>query len=99
MKLPKRVQRYCKYCRKKTEHEVKLVSKGKRGVLKSGQRRSERVKAGHGDRGHYIKKPVADRKRASKVVKKQDIRYKCKECNKQTVQSKGVRTKNIEFTK
>jgi len=97
MKLPKTVNRYCKHCRAKTEHEIKLVSKGVRGVLKAGQRRSERIKAGHGDRGHYIKKPSAERKRASKVVKKQDIRYKCKKCGKQSVQRRGKRAKTIEF--
>ena len=37
MKIPKITNRYCPYCRKKTEQKIKLVSTGaKRGTLRRG---------------------------------------------------------------
>lgn len=103
MKKPKKVRRYCPKCRKHTEQEISLAkSTRKRSSLSKGsiQRARKRGRArGYGNLGKYGSKPAISKwKRAgAKTSKKQDLRYKCKECNKIFIQKKGVRAKKTEF--
>lgn len=96
MKFPKSTNRYCPYCKKKTEQKVKLVSTGfKRGTLTRGSisRAMLRGKGrGIGNKGKWGSKPaVSKNKRKSKTTKKTNIMYTCKECSKSKYQYKGQR--------
>jgi large subunit ribosomal protein L44e len=42
MKVPKTMRIYCPYCKKHTEHTIKIQKPRKRGELKQGQRRFRR---------------------------------------------------------
>ncbi|MBI2672143.1 50S ribosomal protein L44e [Candidatus Woesearchaeota archaeon] len=102
MKIPKKINRYCKYCRHHTEHTVSQAKKKERGSLKRGS--LERAKKrglgrGYGNLGKYGSKPAISKwKRAgAKTSKKVDLRYKCKNCGKSSVQRKGFRTKKPEI--
>jgi large subunit ribosomal protein L44e len=76
MDIPKTQKRYCPFCRKHTEHEVKRVSASKaRGLLSHGQRIFKRKMKGFGS---Y---PRTNPKGRAKPTKKLDLRYKCKVCN------------------
>lgn len=102
MKIPKLKKKYCKRCRKHTLHEVSQAKKKERSALKKGsiQRAKKRdLGVGHGNLGKYGSKPAISKwKRAGvKSSKKYDLRYKCKECGKISVQKKGVRAKRIEL--
>jgi len=99
MKLPKTISRYCPFCNKKTQQEIVIVKKGKPSGLSLGSRKKKKHKRGIGGHGKYSKRPASEIKRASKTVKKQDIRYKCKQCKKMTVQKKGKRAKKFELVK
>lgn len=103
MKKQKKIKRYCPKCRKHTEQEVSLA-KGtrKRSSLSKGslQRARKRGLArGYGNLGKYGSKPAISKwkRTGSKISKKQDLRYKCKACNKIFVQKKGKRAKRMEL--
>ncbi len=96
MKIVKKTNRYCPYCKKKTDQKVKLVSTGaKRGTLTRGS--ISRAKArglgrGIGNKGKWGSKPAVSKfKRKSKTTKKTNIMYTCTECNKSKYQKKGKR--------
>lgn len=96
MKIPKKTNRYCPYCKKKTEHKVKLISTGaQRGTLKRGsmERAKKRGKArGMGNRGKWGSKPaISKNKRKTKTTKKTNIMYTCQTCKKSHYQKKGKR--------
>ncbi len=95
MKIPKETNRYCPYCRKKTEQKIKLVSTGgKRGSLKRGSKTRAMLRGlnrGIGNLGRYSKKAVSAFKRKSKTTKKTNIMYTCKECGKSKYQKRGIR--------
>jgi len=94
MNIPKTQRRYCPYCKKHTECEVKRVSSGKKKrTLASGQRRFKRLMKGFGS----FPRPKPEGR--SKPTKKLDLRYKCKECGKQFTVGKGFRVKKFELTK
>jgi len=99
MKIPKTVRRYCPYCKKHTEQEVKLISAvTKRGSLKRGGKARVRKRGlwrGKGNKGKYSKPAVSQWKRKSKVTKKTNIVYVCKECKKKTIQKEGKRTAKV----
>ncbi len=101
MKLPKVVRRYCKHCKKYTEHKVSLSKRGKPSSLSYGSkvRAKRRGQArGFGNRGRYSKKAISKFKMTGKkLAKKTDLRYTCKECKKTQVQKKGKRAKKVEF--
>jgi len=86
MKIPKTTKRYCPYCKKKTEHKIKLVSTGaKRGTLTRGSKsraRKRGLSRGMGNKGKYSKPSVSKFKRKSKTTKKTNIMYTCNECGK-----------------
>ena len=97
MKIPKKTNRYCPYCKKKTEQKVKLVSTGaKRGTLTRGsiaRARARGLGRGMGNKGKWGSKPdVSKFKRKSKTTKKTNIMYTCAECNKSKYQKKGIRS-------
>jgi len=94
MKIPKIQRRYCPFCKKHTEHEVTKVSGSKKKrSLAEGQRRFKRALRGYGSF------PRPNPKGRSKPTKKLDLRYKCKECEKQHTVGKGFRVKRFEFMK
>ncbi len=83
MKIPATQRRYCPYCRKHTIHTVKIEKvKRRRRALSLGERKKRRRTRGHGNHGKYSKKPITQRKRAAKNVKRVDLRLTCKECGK-----------------
>lgn len=92
MDMPKTQKRYCPYCRKHTESEVKRVSASKaRGLLSHGQRIFKRKMKGFGS---Y---PRTNPKGRAKPTKKLDLRYKCKVCGKEHMVGKGFRVKKFEI--
>ncbi|HDI23830.1 MAG TPA: 50S ribosomal protein L44e [Thermoplasmatales archaeon] len=90
MKLPKKIKRYCPYCKKHTIHEIEKVKKSKASELKAGQRRFRRVTRGYG--GFPRPKP----KDREKPTKRLAIRYKCTECGKKH-HAPTVRAKKFEL--
>ncbi len=101
MKLPKTMMRFCPTCKKHTEQKVALTKKKAASSLTYGSkvRARRRGKArGMGNMGRYSKPAVTQFKMTGKKqTKKTDLRYQCKVCTKQSMQSKGWRTKKIEF--
>ena len=56
MKMPKKIQRYCPSCKKKTEQKVKQQSTGKASTLKRGAKQRARLRGlnrGIGNKGRY----------------------------------------------
>ncbi len=96
MKKPKKIRRYCKYCRKHTEQKVSTASAGRGAAADrkgSKQRARKRGRArGMGNLGRYSKKAVGQWKRKTKSTKKTNIVYTCTACHKKTLQKKGIRT-------
>jgi large subunit ribosomal protein L44e len=95
MKLTKQQKRYCKTCKKHAEHTLSIAKKRDRGTLKKGslQRLAKRGsgKAGFGNKGKFSRKPKGSWKRSgSKPGKKFDLRFKCKTCNKSSVNTGAV---------
>jgi ribosomal protein L44E len=86
MKIPKKTNRYCPYCKKKTKQNIKSVSTGaKRGTLTRGSKSRARrrgLSRGIGNKGKYSKPAVSKFKRKSKTNKKTNIMYTCDECGK-----------------
>jgi len=102
MKIPKKMNRYCKHCKKHTEHSVAQAKKKERGSLKRGSINRARKRGhgrGFGNLGRFGSRPAISKFKMSgaKSSKKVDLRYKCKECGKSSVQKKGFRTKKPEF--
>ena len=102
MKIPKIFNKYCKHCKKHTEHSIALAKKRERSSMKKyalarlAKRSSGKV--GYGNKGRYSRKPASQYKMSgAKSSKKVDLRFKCKICNKIAVQSKGVRMKKPIF--
>ncbi len=97
MKIPKKTNRYCPYCKKKTDQKIKLVSTGaKRGTLTRGsitRARARGLGRGMGNKGKWGSKPAVSKfKRKSKTTKKTNIMYTCAECGKSKYQKKGIRS-------
>ena len=100
MKIPKTTNRFCPYCKKKTEQKIKVIGTGgKRGTLTRGS--ISRAKArglgrGIGNKGKWGSKPaITKNKRKSKTTKKTNIMYTCKECKKSKYQKKGQRASKV----
>jgi large subunit ribosomal protein L44e len=97
MKIPKKTNRYCPYCKKRTSQKVKSVSTGgKRGTLKRGGIARAKLRGlgrGIGNKGKWGSKPaISKNKRKTKTTKKTNIMYTCEECKKSKYQKKGQRT-------
>lgn len=102
MKKPKKVRRYCKYCKKHTEHKVFNISSAKpRGALRRGsiiRAKKRGLGRGYGNLGKWgSKPPVSKFKRRTKSTKKTNLIYECSVCKKKTTQKKGKRTSRIEI--
>ena len=87
---PRRISRYCPFCKKHSEHEVERVKKRKASELKQGQRRFRRITAGY--RGFPRPKPEGREKPTRRV----HLRYRCKTCKK-AHQRRGIRAKKFEM--
>ena len=99
MKIPKKQKKYCPNCKKQTEHTMNIVHPGKRSTLMKGQRRRSRIKAGHGDGGHYSKKPIKNWARNSKVTTRKDANLECNTCHKKVIVKGGYKAKTVEIIK
>jgi large subunit ribosomal protein L44e len=101
MKIPRKVRRYCPFCKKHTEHKISLVSSGgKRGALKRGGKSRLRKRGkwrGLGSMGRYSKPAVTKWKRKTKSTKKTNILYTCQVCKKSQYQKKGKRSGKIQI--
>jgi len=101
MKIPRKVRRYCPFCKKHTEHKISLVSSGgKRGALKRGGKSRLRKRGkwrGLGSMGRYSKPAVTKWKRKTKSTKKTNILYACQVCKKSHYQKKGKRSGKIQM--
>ncbi len=102
MKIPKKTKKYCKFCKKYTNQEISIAKKKNRGALKKGsiQRAKKRGRGrSYGNVGRWGSKPAISKYKmtGAKISKKADLRFKCTECNKITVQNKGFRSKKIEL--
>ena len=96
MKIPKTTNRYCPYCKKKTDQKIKSISTGgKRGTLKRGGIARAKLRGlgiGIGNKGKWGSRPAISKfKRKSKTTKKTNIMYTCKDCSKSKYQKKGQR--------
>ncbi len=76
MKMPRKVKRYCPYCKRHTIHTVEKVKKRKASELRAGQRRFRRVTAGYGG---FPRPRYEGREKPTKRI---NIRYRCDECKK-----------------
>ena len=102
MKLPKKTNRYCPHCKKKTEQKISQVSSGaKRGTLKRGgiERSKKRgLGRGIGNKGKWGSKPAVSKfKRKTKTNKKTNIIYTCSVCKKIRYQKKGIRAGRLQL--
>ena len=94
MKFPKKIMALCPFCRKHSEHKVKLASKKTRGTAhpnSQANKSKDRNKRGFGGHGKYSK-PAVSKKPTQKV----DLRLKCDECGKSHTK-KGFRVKKFEM--
>jgi len=75
MKIPKKTNRYCPYCRKKTGQKIKLVSTGaKRGTLTRGSISRAKLRGlgrGIGNKGKWGSKPAISKHKNPKQQRKQ----------------------------
>ena len=97
MKIPKKINRYCPSCRKKTEQKVKQQSTGRASTLKRGSKQRAKLRGlnrGIGNLGRFSRmKNQAKGQR--KTTKKTAIVYVCSECGKGKDQKKGKRTSKL----
>ena len=94
MKKPKKTNRYCPYCRKKTEQKVKNVVKSKNHSMKRGAKARIRLRGlwrGIGNQGRYSRMKN-QQKGNRKTTKKTNIMYICSVCKKAKYQKQGKRT-------
>lgn len=90
--MPKKIRRFCPFCRKHTEHTVRQEKVGKqRRSLARGQRAFERKLRGYGSF------PKPNPKGREKPTRKIDLRWRCSECGKEHIIGKGFRVKKLEF--
>jgi len=87
MKLPKTTNRFCPFCKKKTEQKIDLVSTGKkRGTLKRGSLTRAKARGaipGKGNKGRYGSRPAIKKwKRKTKATTRKVVIYTCQECKK-----------------
>lgn len=101
MKLPKKTNRFCPYCKKRTEQKIKVVGTGfSRGVMTRGGGRARAklrgLGIGIGNLGKWGSKPAqAKHKRKSKTTKKTNIMYTCQVCKKSKYQKRGQRAGKV----
>ena len=104
MKLPKRAKKYCKHCKKSTEHKISLAKeKGRSATHSLSHGSTKRVmgrggRRGFGNLGKYSKPAIAKFKRTgAKISKKAVFKYTCSVCKKMSLSNKGLRAKKVVF--
>jgi len=104
MKIPKSTKRFCPKCKKHTEQNIaqaKSAGRNKTHPMSVGSRNRMKRRGldrGFGNKGKTSRGAISSFKRTgAKTSKKVDLRFKCKECNKISVQSQGIRIKKPEF--
>src|SRR3989338_10559823 len=101
MKIPKAKKRFCKYCKKHTEHKVAQTKKKTPSSLSRGSKyrvRKSGSARGIGNLGKYSRPAITKFKRTgAKSTKKTDLRFTCSVCKKATSQAYGIRAKKVEF--
>ncbi len=104
MKIPKKIRRYCPYCKKHQETAVSLakqMGRNKKHPMSRGARsrlRKRGLDRGHGNKGRTSKGSLSKWKMYNKKSsKKVDLRFKCSVCGKISVQKKGFRAKKAEM--
>ncbi|MBD3252410.1 50S ribosomal protein L44e [Candidatus Pacearchaeota archaeon] len=99
MKIPKKTNRFCPKCNKKTEHKIDIVSTGfKRGTLTRGSISRTKARggsAGKGNKGKYSRKAIKNWKRKTKTTTRKVLIYKCQECKKSTLAKKSRRVSKL----
>jgi len=98
MKIPKQTKRYCKHCKRHTDHKIATVKGKERGSLKKGsiQRAKKRgLGKGFGNRGRWGSKPAISKwkRTGAKTSKKTNLKYTCSVCKKTSIQRQGFRAK------
>ena len=93
MLFPKKIRKYCIYCRKHTEHIAEEAKRKPRRQDTKSQRRFLRKMKGYGSF------PRENPKGREKPTRKIDLRYKCVSCGKKHSVGKGFRVKKLEFKK
>jgi large subunit ribosomal protein L44e len=90
MERPRKVQRYCRHCKKHTEQELERVKKRKASELKWGQRRFRRATRGY--TGFPRPKPEGREKPTRKI----NLTSRCTVCKKKWSMI-GIRSKKFEL--
>ena len=103
MKLPKQTKKYCRSCKKYTDHRI---AQAKRKTPFSAHplawcskiRAKRRGELGTGNNGKFSKPPDKKMKmHGKKQSKKIDLRFKCGVCKKSQITTQGWRAKKLEF--
>ena len=76
MKMPKKFNTYCPYCKAQTSHVVERVKKAQASTLTRITRQKYRH-TGIGNSGKFSKVPGGD-----KPTKRVNLRYRCTKCKK-----------------
>ena len=101
MKVPKKIKRYCPYCKTHVVMTVRSSKRRDRSSLKRGSKQRAMARGlnrGSGNQGRYSKGALSSWKRYNKKQsKKTDLRFTCPNCGKTIAQSEGKRAKRIEF--
>jgi len=99
MKLPKKINRFCPFCKAKTEQKLDLFSTGgKRGTLKKGsiaRAKWRNAIPGLGNMGKSSRPPVKKRKRKTKTTTRKVIIYQCTVCKKSKHAKKSRRVSKL----
>ena len=91
MNVPRVRNMFCRKCAKHTAHTMEVAKKRQTRKLSLGQRRFRRKMEGYGS----FPKPMPSGK---KPTQRQDLRYKCNDCNFSETRSKTYRVKKFEVT-
>tara|TARA_B100001179_G_scaffold150318_1_gene109247 strand:- start:12746 stop:13027 length:282 start_codon:yes stop_codon:yes gene_type:complete len=91
MKLPKEMKQYCPSCKKHQLHTVSIYKAGKQRRSSLGARRHEEDRKGYGGQ------KFPELKRTAKTTKKVLLRYKCQDCSKHHMKSRGLRIRKMEI--
>ena len=91
MKIPKEMKHYCPSCKKHQLHTVSIYKAGKQRGSSLGARRHEEDRKGYGGQ------KFPELKRTAKTTKKVTLRYKCQDCSKYNMKSRGLRIRKMEI--
>lgn len=103
MKFPKKTNRFCPHCNKRTEHKISLAKQGGRNAAHPQSRwstsRVEKrgLRRGIGNKGRFSKPAIKNWKRKTKATKKSVILYTCSVCKKAHMIKKGIRSSKLQI--